>query len=101
MTVVRRIRIKNRLAAFDGKAADEADFGKKIEHVIDRRQRREHPRLMRFGRQDVGGNVTIALAKQQLGQAKSLPRGTQTVFLQQRANLRRAECWSRNQFACH
>ncbi len=64
MAMIGRIRIKNRLAALDREAPDKADFGKEVEHVLNRRQRGEHPRLMRLGRDNVGGDVTIALAIQ-------------------------------------
>ena len=90
MAMIGRIRIENRLAALDGEAADETHFSEKIEDVIDRRQRGEHPRFLRLGRQNVGRDVAIALAEQKLGQAQPLPRGTQAIFLQQRADLRRA-----------
>lgn len=87
MAMVSRIGIEDRLATLNCKAANETDVSEQVQHIINRRERRKHPRFMRLSRERVGGHMPIALAEQQFGQTKPLPCGAQPVFFEQRPDL--------------
>ncbi len=88
MRMVARIRVEDGLAPLDREAANEADLGEEVQDIIHRRQRGRHPGGLRFRGEGVGGQVAITLSKQQLGEAKTLPRRPQPITFQQGTSLK-------------
>ena len=72
--VVRRIRVKIRTTRFDHDYAQQLRFRKLVERIVNGGQGDFDPGIDRFAMKLFGGNVPVAILKQELGERQPLAK---------------------------